>query len=116
MQRGAQTKRTGSDHHDISIHPAGVRSPGCRRPTADVRLTATMVQFFIGGQLIKTHPRKMRGKQTDFGDYRRRRSRSICAPRPGAAVRPPPSTPRVSRSSPGCWPTTRSTGSALPRA
>ena len=37
--------------------------------TADVRLTATMVQFFIGGQLIKTHPRKMRGKQTDFGDY-----------------------------------------------
>jgi len=37
--------------------------------TADVRLTATMVQFFIGGELIKTHPRKIRGKQTDFGDY-----------------------------------------------
>src|SRR5579864_595918 len=37
--------------------------------TADVRLTATMVQFFIGGQLVKTHPRKIRGKQTDFGDY-----------------------------------------------
>jgi hypothetical protein len=37
--------------------------------TADVRLTATMVQFFIGGQLVKTHPRKVRGKQTDFGDY-----------------------------------------------
>jgi len=37
--------------------------------TADVRLTATMVQFFIGGQLIKTHPRKTRGKQTDFSDY-----------------------------------------------
>ena len=37
--------------------------------TADVRMTATMVQFFIGGQLVKTHPRKMRGKQTDFGDY-----------------------------------------------
>jgi transposase len=37
--------------------------------TADVRLTATMVQFFIGGQLVKTHPRKMRGKQSDFGDY-----------------------------------------------
>ena len=32
-------------------------------------MTATMVQFFIGGQLVKTHPRKMRGKQTDFGDY-----------------------------------------------
>ncbi len=37
--------------------------------TADVRLTATMVQFFIGGQLVKSHPRKMRGKATDFGDY-----------------------------------------------
>ena len=37
--------------------------------TADVRLTATMVQFFIGGQLVKSHPRKARGKQTDFGDY-----------------------------------------------
>ena len=37
--------------------------------TADVRVTGTMVQFFIGGQLVKTHPRKARGKQTDFGDY-----------------------------------------------
>jgi transposase len=37
--------------------------------TADVRITATMVQFFIGGQLVKSHPRKIRGKQTDFSDY-----------------------------------------------
>jgi len=37
--------------------------------TADVRMTATMVQFFIGGELVKTHPRKVRGKQADFGDY-----------------------------------------------
>ena len=37
--------------------------------TADVRLTGTMVQFFIGGQLVKTHPRKQRGKQTDYSDY-----------------------------------------------
>jgi hypothetical protein len=37
--------------------------------TADVRVTATMVQFFIGGQLVKTHPRKQRGRQTDYGDY-----------------------------------------------
>jgi hypothetical protein len=37
--------------------------------TADVRVTATMVQFFIGGELVKTHPRKDWGKQTDFGDY-----------------------------------------------
>ena len=37
--------------------------------SADVRVTDTMVQFFIGGQLVKTHPRKGWGKQTDFGDY-----------------------------------------------
>jgi transposase len=37
--------------------------------TADVRITATMVQFFIGGELVKSHPRKIRGKATDFGDY-----------------------------------------------
>jgi hypothetical protein len=37
--------------------------------TADVRVTDTMVQFFIGGNLVKTHPRKAWGKQTDFGDY-----------------------------------------------
>ena len=37
--------------------------------TADVRVTDTMVQFFIGGDLVKTHPRKAWGKQTDFGDY-----------------------------------------------
>jgi hypothetical protein len=28
-----------------------------------------MVQFFIGGELVKSHPRKVRGKQTDFADY-----------------------------------------------
>jgi transposase len=37
--------------------------------SVDARITATRVQFFAGGQLIKTHPRKLRGKQTDFGDY-----------------------------------------------
>jgi transposase len=37
--------------------------------TADVRVTDTMVQFFIAGQLVKTHPRKAWGKQTDFSDY-----------------------------------------------
>ena len=37
--------------------------------TAGVRITASMVQFFIGGELVKSHPRKVRGKQTDFGDY-----------------------------------------------
>jgi hypothetical protein len=37
--------------------------------TADVRITATMMQFFIGGQLVKTLPRKARGRQTDFGGF-----------------------------------------------
>lgn len=35
----------------------------------DARATETMVQFFVDGELIKTHPRKARGKQTDLGDY-----------------------------------------------
>jgi transposase len=35
----------------------------------DARSTTTMVQFFRDGELIKAHPRKERGKQTDFGDY-----------------------------------------------
>jgi hypothetical protein len=48
--------------------------------TADVRLTATVVQFLVGGQLVKTHPRKVRAKQTDFGDYLIRRSPSTCEP------------------------------------
>jgi transposase len=37
--------------------------------TVDARSTATMVQFFVDGELVKTHPRKPRGKQTDLGDY-----------------------------------------------
>jgi transposase len=37
--------------------------------TADVRVTESMVQFVIGGELVKTQPRKAWGKQTDFGDY-----------------------------------------------
>ena len=37
--------------------------------TLDARSTATMVQLFSGGELVKTHVRKPRGKQTDLGDY-----------------------------------------------
>jgi hypothetical protein len=37
--------------------------------TLDARSTATMVQLFSGGDLVKTHARKPRGKQTDLGDY-----------------------------------------------
>jgi hypothetical protein len=51
--------------------------------TADVRITGTMVQLFIGGQLVKTHPRKMPGKQTDFGDM----TPVMWNQRPGCQVR-----------------------------
>ncbi len=37
--------------------------------TLDARSTATMVQLFAGGDLVKTHVRKPAGKQTDLGDY-----------------------------------------------
>lgn len=35
----------------------------------DARETAMMVQFFHNGQLVATHGRKPKGKQTDFGHY-----------------------------------------------
>lgn len=35
----------------------------------DARSTATMVQLFAGGDVVKTHARKPAGKQTDLGDY-----------------------------------------------
>src|SRR6266700_3091564 len=37
--------------------------------TLDVRLTSSMAQFFDRGELVKTHVRKLRGKQTDLADY-----------------------------------------------
>ena len=37
--------------------------------TLDARSTATMVQLFLGGDLVKTHARKEQGKQTDLADY-----------------------------------------------
>jgi transposase len=37
--------------------------------TLDVRLTSSMVQFFDHGELVKTHVRVGRGKQTDLADY-----------------------------------------------
>ncbi len=37
--------------------------------TLDARSTASMVQLFDRGELVKTHVRKPAGKQTDLGDY-----------------------------------------------
>ncbi len=45
-------------------------------------------QFFIGGQLVETHPRKTRGKQTDYGDYPPEKIAFHMRTRPGAAARP----------------------------
>ena len=38
-------------------------------PLQAVLVGPTRAVLTIGGQLVKTHPRKTRGKQTDFGDY-----------------------------------------------
>ncbi|MEV0404188.1 hypothetical protein [Actinoallomurus sp. NPDC050550] len=37
--------------------------------TVDARSTPNAVQFFVEGELIKTHVRKPKGKQTDLNDY-----------------------------------------------
>ncbi len=37
--------------------------------TLDARSTPAMMQLFAGGELVKTHVRVMRGKQTDLADY-----------------------------------------------
>ncbi|MEV5704728.1 hypothetical protein [Actinoallomurus sp. NPDC052274] len=37
--------------------------------TIDARSTANAVQLFLEGELIKTHVRKPKGKQTDLNDY-----------------------------------------------
>lgn len=37
--------------------------------TLDARSTACMVQFFLDGELVKTHVMKPAGKQTDLADY-----------------------------------------------
>jgi hypothetical protein len=39
--------------------------------TVHARSTAAMVQFFLDGQLVKTHPRKERGKQTEVSPVSR---------------------------------------------
>ena len=64
--------------------------------TLDARSTATMVQIFSDGDLVATHVRKPRGKQTDLGDYPpekiafHMRTPSWCRTRPrrSASLRP----------------------------
>jgi transposase len=64
-----RTAKVGPDiHASVAkvLYSIGWRHIG---KTLDVRLTASMVQFFDRGELVKTHPRKARGKQTDLADY-----------------------------------------------
>jgi hypothetical protein len=63
------TAKVGPDIHarvETSLYSLPWRYLG---RTVHARQTTTMVQFFIDGQLVKTHPRKLRGKQTDLNDY-----------------------------------------------
>ena len=64
-----RTAKVGPDiHASVAkvLYSIGWRHIG---KTLDVRLTSSMVQFFDRGELVKTHPRKHRGKQTDLADY-----------------------------------------------
>ena len=64
-----RTAKVGPDIHASAakvLYSIGWRHIG---KTLDVRLTPSMVQFFDRGELVKTHPRKARGKQTDLADY-----------------------------------------------
>jgi hypothetical protein len=54
----------------IAITPDGKTAydprTGAARLDANARVTATTVQFLIGGELVKTHPRRDWGKQTGY--------------------------------------------------
>ena len=63
----------------------------------DVRSTATMVQIFSGGELVKTHVGPAAASAPTSATTRRRRSPSPCATPPGAAARPTRSAPRPSQ-------------------
>ena len=38
------------------------------RPRLDARATAVVVQFYLDGELVKTHPFQARGRRTDWAD------------------------------------------------
>ena len=63
---GARSARTSTSR---SARPCTRCRGGTSARPLDARVTGTMVQLFTSGELVKTHARKPRGKQTDFGDY-----------------------------------------------
>jgi transposase len=63
------TGKVGPDIHvkvDRCLYSLPWKHIGAR---VEARSTPSMVQFFREGQLVKTHVRRTRGKQTDLGDY-----------------------------------------------
>jgi hypothetical protein len=65
----------------------------------DVRSTATMVQVFHDGQLIKTHTALEQGKRTDKSDYPPEKIAFQMRTQSGAAARHPRSATPAARSS-----------------
>ena len=65
--------------------------------TLDVRLTSSMAQFFITANWSRPTSASRRASRPTWPTTRRRRSRSTCAPRRGAAGKPPGSARRARR-------------------
>ena len=82
----------------------------------DARATAGMVEFYLDGQLVKTHAFQPRGRRTDWADLPEHqagffmRTPAWCHAQAGM-VGPP--APRWSAS---CWRSTRCSGCGRPRA
>ena len=84
--------------------------------TADVRLTARWCSSSSAGTWSRPTRARYAASRPTSATTRRRRSRSTCGPRPGAASTPPRPARHASRSSANCWPATRCTGSGPRRA
>ncbi|WP_443678470.1 Mu transposase domain-containing protein, partial [Plantactinospora mayteni] len=63
----------------------------------DIRATATMVQIFHHGELVKTHVRKGKGKVTNVADYPPEKIAFHTRTRSGAAIGPSRPDPRPPR-------------------
>jgi hypothetical protein len=50
----------------------------------DVRATATMVEFYLDGELVKTHVLQPRGRRTDWADLPEHKTGSVRASNHGA--------------------------------
>ena len=82
----------------------------------DARSTATMVQVFLDGELVKTHAALEQGKRTDRSDYPPEKIAFLMRTPIWCRTQAlPRSATPAARSSTSCWRSTRCTGSAPPR-